>query len=499
MAKLKVSILNSTTLRLEERGEVGDIIDLRALQSVDNSEIVHAIEQAKDDVYKNLLAKEVERQNNLKKLDLLEKDKAFELRLNALSKEKAVIENQLSQVNKSLEEAKRIAVLEVENKKNQELNLKIGEKEKEILGLKNQIAAINDRQQLLITNEKNEIKNRFELEVSKKEQEALKLKSEIEQLKAREREEVLKRENEIRLLADQIKNKEAILKLEFDKKTNEITTKFKDDLALKELELSQLKYAKSNLQVKMLGEELERWCNSEYEQFSLSGFDDCKWYKDNIAIKDNPDEKGTKADYIFEVYTDSVKKDTKLLTVVCEMKNESPETKTKTKNSDHYKKLNDDRIKKNAQYALLISELEWDTVNDAPIKKINDYPNMYVVRPTYFISFLSLIKSLAKKYQDLLLEQKIASETFKESQALIEEFESFKNTYLDKPLENLLKDVEKIKNEAQKSYEASYKIVGLADTIISNKIAEIKVKIERFDIRKIARKLDNINQANQAE
>ena len=50
-----------------------------------------------------------------------------------------------------------------------------------------------------------------------------------------------------------------------------------------------------------------------------------------------------------------------------------------------------------------------------------------------------------------------------------------------------------IKKEANKAYEASYKIVGLADKIISNKISEIKVKIERFDIKKIARKIDKLN------
>ena len=32
-----------------------------------------------------------------------------------------------------------------------------------------------------------------------------------------------------------------------------------------------------------------------------------------------------------------------------------------------------DRIKKNCEYALLISELEWDSANDTPIKKVRDY------------------------------------------------------------------------------------------------------------------------------
>ena len=36
MAKIKVSIINPSTLRLEEKGEIGDIIDLQELQKVDS-------------------------------------------------------------------------------------------------------------------------------------------------------------------------------------------------------------------------------------------------------------------------------------------------------------------------------------------------------------------------------------------------------------------------------------------------------------------------------
>ena len=84
------------------------------------------------------------------------------------------------------------------------------------------------------------------------------------------------------------------------------------------------------------------------------------------------------------------------------MKNENPESKTKKKNADYYKKLDSDRTKKNCEYALLVSELEMDKFNDAPIVKVTDYPKMYMVRPPYFIAFLSIIESLGKKYKDLL-------------------------------------------------------------------------------------------------
>ena len=48
-------------------------------------------------------------------------------------------------------------------------------------------------------------------------------------------------------------------------------------------------------------------------------------------------------------------------------------SKTKKKNADHYNKLDKDRKKKNCEYALLVSELEWDQPNDLPIKKVKEY------------------------------------------------------------------------------------------------------------------------------
>jgi len=59
------------------------------------------------------------------------------------------------------------------------------------------------------------------------------------------------------------------------KNTAELSQKYSEQITQKENEINQLKLTKSNLQVKMLGEELERWCNSKYELFVLSGFRHC--------------------------------------------------------------------------------------------------------------------------------------------------------------------------------------------------------------------------------
>ncbi|MFA7204682.1 MAG: hypothetical protein WC188_13345, partial [Candidatus Caldatribacteriota bacterium] len=72
MAKIKVSIVDPQTLRLEEKGEVGDIIDLQELQTVDNALILEAIKSKKDETYKIQLQSVKEQEEANKKIALIE-------------------------------------------------------------------------------------------------------------------------------------------------------------------------------------------------------------------------------------------------------------------------------------------------------------------------------------------------------------------------------------------------------------------------------------------
>jgi len=234
----------------------------------------------------------------------------------------------------------------------------------------------------------------------------------------------------------------------------------------------------------MLGEELEKWCTSEYESYAINGFKECNWEKDNKVVTEAGEEKGSKADYIFRVYADESKKSDQLLMSVClEMKNESPTSSIKHKNFEYYKKLDKDRDLKKCQYSLLVSELEWDSVNDSPIKKVNEYSNMYVVRPTYFITFLSLISSLAKKYQSLLLAEREEYETLSSSREIFESFEQFKITYLDKPINALKKQIEVISKNADSIFDASQKIQQAVNEITYHSIQAMHDKIDTFEIK----------------
>ena len=347
------------------------------------------------------------------------------------------------------------------------------------------------------------------IEATKKlEDEILKLKTLFE---TKEKEITMSLESKFIVEKGKLENQIALLKSEnesFESKkesaVNEVKNKLENELLQvkqkyssqiyeQKEKISNLELTKSLLSIKKIGEKLEEWCNQEYLTHEINGFDNCTWEKDNISIKDEFSSRATKADYIFKVYSSNIKDESTLLTsVACEMKSEDPTSLNKKKNSDHYAKLDKDRIKKNCEYALLISELEWETDNDAPIRKVVEYDKMYMVRPQYFIVFLSIITALGKKYHDVINEHNIQKEQFKETEEIVEEFEKMKNQILSHSIRLLEKHANSIIDNAQKIEGLSNNILESGRLIINTYLDQIKNKIENFNITKINKKIDRI-------
>lgn len=447
MAKInKVTILDQTTLRLDQDAKLGDTIDLLSLNQVDTSSLSLAITQGADKEYERRLLQHQERFE-------LEKDKAVQEAVETLKKDNALL-------NQTLEKTKQ----EIQN----QLALEF---EKERLGLERKIQALHQEKESLEKSKLLEIENAL----NKKENELLSYKNEL-----REKQLEIQKLNELnekdKIIAVQEKEKE-----------------LKEIIQELEEKVSNLELTKSALNIKKIGEKLEDWCNNEYQSYALNGFDTATWEKDNIAVKDADDMRGTKADYLFKVYASPDKLPEELLTsVVCEMKSEDPNSVHKKKNSDHFKKLDTDRNKKNCEYALLISELEWDSTNDSPIRKAFEYEKMYVVRPQYFIVFLSIVTALGLKYKDLLLEMNEQKEQFKDTEEILKEFEDMKNNILDYSLKGLDNEVNKILDQADKIHGMSKDIMDSAQNIIDKRLDLIRRKIEGFNINKINNKINKI-------
>ena len=84
------------------------------------------------------------------------------------------------------------------------------------------------------------------------------------------------------------------------------------------------------------------------------------------------------------------------------MKNENDETATKHKNEDFLKKLDEDRRKKNCEYAVLVSLLEPESelYNGGIVDMCHRFDKMYVIRPQFFVPLITLLSQTSRKSLD---------------------------------------------------------------------------------------------------
>ena len=163
---------------------------------------------------------------------------------------------------------------------------------------------------------------------------------------------------------------------------------FEIQLKAKDETISFYKDLKTRMSTKMLGETLEKHCETEFNKLRATAFQRAYFEKDNDA------KSGSKGDYIFR---DSTEDGTEFISIMFEMKNEMDTTATKHKNEDFFKELDKDRTEKNCEYAVLVSLLESDSelYNTGIVDVSHKYPKMYVVRPQFFIPIITLLRNAA--------------------------------------------------------------------------------------------------------
>ncbi|EOA07065.1 Hypothetical protein MYEA_5670 [Mycoplasma yeatsii 13926] len=487
MSNIKFKIIDKNTIELLEDAKKGDIIDLSNVEQIDLSNIQQQIEENKDQLYLEKLTKEKEKWQ-------LESNIEFEKYKNQLNKENEEQFKQntkLKQENQNLSQTIEKQVLDFEKQLNdnktiwqsntdaQLANLKtklLEEKQKEFeeitkynLKLESDIDSLNkqlENQEKLI---KLEAENNYQKELNKQKEEL---------------------NNQINKLKESLKDKENSLNtidLNYKNQINEITNNKQNEInnLIKDLEV--IKREKLTKNIKLIGEELENYCFNQFNEISTFAFKTSTLIKDNQVVKDQDDLKGTKGDFIFKVYAEEEKQNL-LLSVMCEMKSEQLNSQNKKKNSDHYKKLDDDRNKKNLDYALLVSELEYET-NDSLIYRVSDYKNMFVVRPMYFITMLGVLETIALKYKDLKLNRLQQELSFKEKQDILDEFEEFKNNLLDNALTNIDNKAKEIYKSAENIKNEATKIIKNVDIIVDRHLNTVKNKINGFKINKVVEKI----------
>ncbi len=294
-------------------------------------------------------------------------------------------------------------------------------------------------------------------ENAKKDSEILRLKEQIEfgekstQLAVndavKEKDELLnKKEKEIIQLRGSIENN----KKDYELKEVNLNAKYREQLKLKDEELERYKDFKAKQTVKLLGESLERHCETEFNRVRALGFQNAYFEKDNDA------RTGSKGDYIYRECDES---GAEFLSIMFEMKNESDTTATKKKNEDFFKELDKDRTEKKCEYAVLVSMLESDSelYNSGIVDVSYKYKKMYVIRPQFFIPLISLLKNAALnslEYKKELIE-------IRNQQIDITNFENNINDFKEKFSRNYRLASEKFTNaikEIDKSIEHLQKI-----------------------------------------
>lgn len=329
--------------------------------------------------------------------------------LSAVEKERDALTNQLEQAKREKDAAFSLAEAKLLN----ELQRATATKDSEIQGLKAKLDAIEVAKKLAITEA-----------VSVVEKERDELKSGLERA-----------ELEKQLAEKSLKDK------------YETQIKDRDDA------IERLRDMKARLSTKMVGETLEQHCETEFNRIRATAFPRAYFEKDNDA------RSGSKGDYIFRDLDES---GTEIVSIMFEMKNESDQTATKSKNEDFLKELDKDRTEKGCEYAVLVSLLEPDSelYNTGIVDVFHRYPKMYIVRPQFFIQIITLLRNAAMnslKYKTelaLVKAQNIDITNFED------ELESFKSAFAknydlaSKRFQIAIDEIDKSIDHLQKTKEA---------------------------------------------
>ena len=327
-----------------------------------------------------------------------------------------------------------------------------------------------------------EQKESLQIEISNKEKELIELRASSERNLS---EKLNQKDAELSVLKSKIQNAENVKELEISKATKEIE-KQRDDLAndlktkeaekqqigdklkyeysaelqkkddiikYKDEEITRVKDMKQKLSTKMLGESLEQHCEIEFNKLRPTAFQNAYFEKDNDSSG------GTKGDFIYKE-TDS--EGNEIISIMFEMKNENEETATKKKNEDFFAKLDKDRQSKNCEYAVLVSLLESESeyYNSGIIDVSHRFDKMYVVRPQFFISIITLLRNASmnslkyKQELNLMRNQNVDITNFEEKMNSFRKGFAHNFDLASRKFQTAIMEIDKTINHLTKTKEA---------------------------------------------
>ncbi|WP_308704761.1 DUF2130 domain-containing protein [Mesomycoplasma hyopneumoniae] len=505
--EIKVKLVDSETLtyKLLEGGNPGDWFSLA-------SEVQNYIEQkTKEKIKQKLESFKSQIRNHI----LLNDDEIKQMRekILKLSDENIRLknENQKEKANLNTTFSERITKkdLEIISLKNK-IDKFLDEKDKirseilandyEIKAMRSEISQLKEANANLTNANLKEISNlklKHKEEISEKDRKISHLENEFNGLEKEKNNLIQKVVSEKTL---EIKDKiEKELEIKWEDKIKreklDLRENFKEEINKKEERIQDLeeelnKYKEKNINSKEIGENLENWILERYKSvFPLDQENDetisFSLKKDTENLRDEGEKKATKADFIFTIFD---KENGINETVILEAKSESKQKPGKQKNKDFFKKLENDRIKKRARYAILVTELEADqyiTIEIAP-----KFPKIFICRPHFYLALLMILKSM------IIKEKKLTKhvENLEEKEKIIKDFEDWKNNKVAKTAEKIRKKSEKAMESSQKIIDEATEIQNSLNEISNTLIRKLENTINNFKITKLARKVGKIKQ-----
>ncbi|MXR55800.1 DUF2130 domain-containing protein [Mycoplasma flocculare] len=347
----------------------------------------------------------------------------------------------------------------------------ISEKDGKIKDLNNKVQKYETEQNFEI----NKIKMETESKIKKKMEEEFEDKWEKQEKKLKENNEEY--------------NKKIIKELR--KEYNEKIQKVEQEN--NELHVELNRYKEKNINSKEIGENLENWILERYKSVFPFGQENDETIsfslkKDTENLKQEGESSGTKADFIFTIYD---KEGQISESVILEAKSESKEKPGRQKNNQFFKKLENDRVKKNARYAILVTELEPDqyiTIDIAP-----NFPKIFICRPYFYLALLMILKSMILKEKKLVMQGK----NLADKEKIINDFEKWKNDKIKKLAEKINKKSADAIASSRKIIDEATKIRDTLEETSNNLIWKLNTEIDKFSITKLAEKIERIEKISQ--
>lgn len=283
--------------------------------------------------------------------------------------------------------------------------------------------------------------------------------------------------NELTKATTELSNKDK------EKETLELQLKEKYEGQIRDREdtIERLKDMKAKLSVKLVGENLEQHCQNEFNSMRASMFPHAYFEKDNEAIKEDDELKGTKGDFVYRDYESSG--GAEIISAMFEMKDEQDVSANKKTVDSHLDKLDKDRKKKGLEFAVLVTllEAESELYNRGIVDVSYKYEKMYVIRPQFFLPLISLLKNANMKSAEDKRQLIAARNSNIEIENFVDNMESWKTGWGNNMKNAAKKHVEAIEqiNKAIKDLEKVRDALTTSDKHLlaaENKMDDLTIK-----------------------